>query len=412
MNTEFNNTWLPNKDKLQNIYQDYQPHISVLLNRLEEFLKSLIKIDPRPSYKGRVKNFESYFKKLRKYPPENPETEFPLLTDIIGIRVVCSFLHDLKNVEKIITDNFVVLEIEKKGSNMTFSEFGYESTHFLLKIPEQFKVGLRIPEELIFEIQLRTLSQEAWAEVEHELAYKAEFSPTDIPLKRKLASINASLSLADIIFQEIRDYQNKLNTELDKRRTDFYSKVDEYTSDILQDAIVGEADIHEDGMKNSPKLESVDDLIFAAIKAHNNNNFEFAKELYTKIIDQKPNDVVLSVVHKHRGMASFAQGDYLPAYEDFIRSFQYNKDNFRAYYYAGIVLTLLNRDREAIDLFTQSLEINKYQAHVYFRRSLAYYKAELYTEACLDLDKADALGLNKEDVKKLRSAIAKKMDIV
>ena len=52
--------------------------------------------------------------------------------------------------------------------------------------------------------------------------YKIEFNPFDIPLRRKLASLNAMLSLADITFQEIRDYQNKLQKELEDR---FYTEL-------------------------------------------------------------------------------------------------------------------------------------------------------------------------------------------
>lgn len=76
--------------------------------------------------------------------------------------------------------------MERKGSERTFREFGYESVHFLLDIPEEFKVGLVLPKNLIFEIQLRTILQDAWAEVEHELVYKSEFSPFDQPLKESL----------------------------------------------------------------------------------------------------------------------------------------------------------------------------------------------------------------------------------
>ena len=82
-------------------------------------------------------------------------------------------------------------------------------------------------ESTAFEVQLRTILQEAWAEVEHELVYKAEFTPFDEPMKRKLAALNANLSLSDIIFQEILDYQRRLTSELERRRSAFYGKIED-----------------------------------------------------------------------------------------------------------------------------------------------------------------------------------------
>ncbi len=405
-------SWLPNKDELRKVYASYQPHLSVLIARIEEFLRSVVVIPSTPTYKARVKSFKSYYSKLLKFPPSDTTIDLPVLTDILGIRIICAFLQDLVEVEKILGEKFKILEVERKGSGRNFTEFGYESIHFLLAIPEEFKVGLVLPKDLIFEIQLRTILQDAWAEVEHELVYKSEFSPFDLPLKRKLASINASLNLADVIFQEIRDYQNKLNSELEKRRFEFYSRADAYTANLLPFDNDRSIDSEEISSNVGDGLETIDDLILMAIAAHNQDNFERAEKIYTKIIDKKPNDIVLSVVYKHRGMAFFAQANYEAACKDFMESCSRNPKNFRSHYYVGIALTLLNKDIEAIEYFSKSLEINNFQAHVYYRRALSHYKLGLYPEAAADLDSAVNLGLKKEDEKKLRIAIAKKIDMV
>ena len=104
-----------------------------------------------------------------------------------------------------------MLDVERKGSERSFREFGYESIHLLVELPEDLREEARGFDRPAFEVQLRTILQEAWAEVEHELVYKAEFTPFDEPMKRKLAALNANLSLSDIIFQEILDYQRRLN---------------------------------------------------------------------------------------------------------------------------------------------------------------------------------------------------------
>src|SRR5690606_12002199 len=78
---------------------------------------------------------------------------------------------------------------------------------------------LPVPERLVLppgcrpglEVQVRTILQDAWAEVEHELIYKNHFRyPNSDSIRKKLAAVNASLSLADMIFQEIRDTQKEM----------------------------------------------------------------------------------------------------------------------------------------------------------------------------------------------------------
>ncbi|MEL3905932.1 MAG: (p)ppGpp synthetase [Treponema sp.] len=404
--------WIPDKKELKKQYDEYSAHFSVLLRRLEDHLRSVVQVSAVPAYKTRIKHFNSYYKKLLKFPPADSLNGFPIVTDLIGIRIVCPFLKNLDEVEKIIVKNFDIIEIERKGADRTFREFGYESTHILAVIPEVFKVGLLLPADLIFEIQIRTILQDAWAEVEHELVYKFEFSPFDYPMKRKFASINASLSLADIVFQEIRDEQNSLNTELDKRREQFYFCADEFTDKVLGSFSGNKEKNAEYVSSSGMELETIDGLILQAIKAHNRNEFQVAEVLYTKILDQKPNLLVTSIVYKHRGMAFFAQGDYECAYQDFTASLAANPENFRSYYYAGIVLMMMNKNAEAIAQFSKSLDINGYQAHVYFRRALAYFQENELIRALQDLDNAAALGLPDEDEKKLRIAIAKKIDMV
>lgn len=407
--------WLPNREHLSHQYEQYLPDLGILLERLEIRLKTNISVSSVPTYKARVKGFNSYYRKLLRNLPENIDSsdDLPVITDIIGIRIICAFLQDLMQVEKILRNIFTVYEVERKGADRTFREFGYESTHVLLAIPEDIKQDLHLPKGLIFEIQVRTILQDAWAEVEHELVYKSEFSPFDLPLKRKLASINASLSLADIIFQEIRDYQNKLNRELDKRRGSFYLKAD-MDNDLEPVPGSSNQDLSDtDELSDlTPYVQgTIDDMILDAIEAHNKGNLDKAGMIYSKIIEAEPNATVLSVIYKHRGMAYFAQSQYDRALEDFKNSAQSNPSNFRAYYYIGIVLSVMDREEEAIGNFSKSLELNPYQPYVYFRRALSKTKLSFFTEALMDLDKAVSLGFNKPEEKSLRMTIARKLDV-
>ncbi|MDP2815948.1 MAG: tetratricopeptide repeat protein [Rectinemataceae bacterium] len=221
---------IPDKSALEAEYQQnnplYQYALLVLEHRIRETLES---VSIRPSIKGRIKSSDSlYAKRIRIKMKAHLKGEDPIpVTDVIAVRAICPFLGDLDLAEKAICTVFKVVELERKGSERSFREFGYESIHMLAQLPPDLQdasVGLDQP---VFEIQLRTILQEAWAEVEHELVYKAEFTPFDEPLKRKLAALNANLSLSDIIFQEILDYQRRLNSELERRRSAFHDKIEE-----------------------------------------------------------------------------------------------------------------------------------------------------------------------------------------
>ena len=256
--------------------------------------------------------------------------------------------------------------------------------------------------------------QDAWAEVEHELVYKSEFSPFDLPLRRKLASMNASLSLADIIFQEIRDYQDKLNRELDFRRNSFYEKADELSQDLVSEKKKDFIKPVTDIAPCSPYVQgTIDDMILEAIHAHNSGDLDRAIQIYTLIIQSKPepNAIVLSVIYKHRGMASFAKNQFKDALKDFEKSCSYDSKNFRSFYYVGIVYSVLNENEKALKAYDKSLKINDYQAHVYYRKALSHYNLSEYSESLSALDRANQLGLDDNDCKALHEKLMKKLDM-
>lgn len=415
MNDSNSKQWLPNKDLLVKQYESYISVFEIVLERLEELLKQAISISSAITFKSRVKNFKSYYRKLLRNINliDIEKEELPVITDILGIRIICPFLQDLRLVENCLKECFSIVEVERKGADRTFREFGYESTHILLEIPSELFKEFNLPKKLLFEIQIRTILQDAWAEVEHELVYKSEFSPFDLPLKRKLASINASLSLADIIFQEIRDYQNKLNTELDKRRGTFYKQADQETEPFFQDMFHRFENSGDHAETSLAYVQgTIDDMILDAIEAHNNGNLAKAINIYSKILEKKPNDTVMSVMFKHRGMAYFAQSNYKNALEDFKKSAEFSQDNFRAYYYIGIVYSVTGEDHKAVEQFDISLKLNPYQPYVYYRRAQSLYNMGLYTEALRNLDSAVDLGYDREDEKVLRMSIASKIDTI
>jgi putative GTP pyrophosphokinase len=401
----------PEKNQLHKEYDQYaQIRISIVNDIKLQVDDILASLDSRPVVSGRIKNFNSFFSKYIRLLKEGVKN--PQITDLLGIRVICPFIEDLVAAEDLIKRNFTVVEREMKG-HYTFQEFCYESTHLLIIIPQDLINKYGNPGTDIAEIQIRTILQDAWAEVEHELVYKAEFSPFDEPMKRKLAAINASLSLADMIFQEIRSYQRKYTKEMGKRRESFFQKIEESTDNLLFDAEnVKTASSFVENINSQVTTdynESIDDLLVKALSAHNNNQFNEAISQYTRILELKPNDNILSIIYKHRGMANFACSCYNEAIDDFSNSLKLDNQSYKAAYYRGVVYSVIKQYLKAIDDYTLSLTINPYQSFCLFRRGQAYYHIGDYPQALADCENSLALEPNNNSASKFKELLQNKL---
>jgi putative GTP pyrophosphokinase len=372
-----------------------------MVNRLEDVLAPL---SVNLSIRGRPKNFDSYFKKIVRILKTGGD--LPQITDLMGVRIVCLFIEDIAAAEELIKQNFEMVEVERKG-HFTFREFGYESTHLLIKIPYDIIEKRGNVDSEIVEIQIRTILQDAWAEVEHELVYKAEFNPFDTPMKRKLAAVNASLSLADIIFQEIRTYQRQLHGELGKRRETFFHKIEDANDAFLLSRETAEPLYPDDSLKHPPG--SIDDLLLLALSAHNRSRFDEAITLYSRILEFKLDKTILSVIYKHRGMAYFAQSKYRDAIDDFTQSLEADNKSYKAYYYRGVVNSVIKEYAPAIDDYSRSLDVNPYQSFCLFRRGQAYYHSGDYPQALSDCDASLALEPDNEAAWKFKELLQSKL---
>jgi len=413
------NNNLLSKKALRETYEDYSGYFEKIIQNVIKILQTKVKLMSQPTYKSRVKSFESYYRKvLRLKQNEMVDTNSLIyLTDMMGIRMICAFLEDINIAVEQLKEIFEVKEVEIKGAEKKFSEFGYESVHVLIRIPEKcmpkfegkFKNLKKVSDEIVCEIQIRTILQDAWAEVEHELIYKTEFNPFDIPLRRKLASLNASLTLADITFQEIRDYQKKLQGELEERRNSFYELAD----DLLNEKIEKKKSKDEISRITPFVQGTIDDLLLRAIHSHNEGNLEEAVVIYSKILDSvSENDKnVIAVIRKHRGMAYFSMNDYKNALEDFEVSLHFDPKAFRTHYYMGIVYSITKEYEKACHCFTTSLEINPFQAHTNFRLAMAYYELQEYEKSMNALNTAIKLGMDPDECKVLNDKLVKKFGL-
>ena len=409
-----NNFEVPAKEKIRQTYEKYNDYFFEIMNNIVVILQNKIKLGAQPTYKSRVKSFKSYYKKVLRLKSDQAiqNDKLVCLTDMMGIRMICAFLEDINLAVEQLKTIFDIKEIEIKGADKKFSEFGYESIHVLVKLPEnciperknKYKDLEPLPDDVVCEIQIRTILQDAWAEVEHELIYKTEFSPFDAPLRRKLASINASLTLADITFQEIRDYQKKLQKEVEDRRQTFYQMADNLLNEKKETK-------EEKINRITPFVQgSIDELLLQAIHLHNEGELEQAVAVYTKILNAVPptDKNVIAVISKHRGMAYFSMNKFDRAIDDFNTSLKNDPKAYRTHYYLGIVYSIKKEYEKAISYFDESLAINQFQAHTHFRRAMAYFEIQEYEKSMNDLNSALNLGMDKDECKVLQDKLSKK----
>src|SRR5207245_316654 len=98
-------------------------------------------------------------------------------------------------------------------------QFGYRSVHLVGKIPQKaMRDGRYRPlNGRAIEVQVRSLLDHAWAEIEHEIVYKSSIQFSD-EFRREFASLAGTLELLERAFAGLRDVRDGL---IDSYREDF-----------------------------------------------------------------------------------------------------------------------------------------------------------------------------------------------
>jgi ppGpp synthetase/RelA/SpoT-type nucleotidyltranferase len=151
---------------------------------------------------ARIKSWESLRGKLdRKSFKIGSVKE---LEDLIGLRIIVLFRRDLDRVTKILDAQFKIVKKEDTAKRLTENQFGYQSIHYILKLPNEWfalptlkgMVGLQA------EVQVRTVAQHIWAASSHVLQYKSE-SSVPVELRRTIHRVSALLETVDLEFERV-----------------------------------------------------------------------------------------------------------------------------------------------------------------------------------------------------------------
>ena len=93
------------------------------------------------------------------------------LSDIAGIRIICSFTSDIYQIADMIAAQGDITVLHVKDYIQNPKPNGYKSYHMVVTVPVYLADG---PVQTKVEIQIRSVAMDFWASLEHKIAYKFE----------------------------------------------------------------------------------------------------------------------------------------------------------------------------------------------------------------------------------------------
>jgi ppGpp synthetase/RelA/SpoT-type nucleotidyltranferase len=259
-------------DVLENIYEDFNQYRNSYKAQADFIANTLRNHKKIHSVKSRVKDPEHLINKvIRKTPDRKGKygTEFRFtvenykdeITDLIGIRIIHIFKEDWEDIHNFIMNTWKVIEItanvregddtrrfEELDIQIKSRKSGYRSVHYLI---ESFPTSQKV----IAEIQVRTIFEEGYGEIDHQLRYSHDEIPEVLALNLLLLNRIAGSS------DEMASLINTLNRSWTDMEAKYERIIDNKNNELikLKDKIEKAAGIEGKDKKNI--LESLDNII-------------------------------------------------------------------------------------------------------------------------------------------------------
>ncbi len=210
---------------LEAIHRDFIAYAATYQTQAE-FIAGTLRTHPKiHSVKSRVKDPGRLLEKIIRKTPQRRAAKgsdfaFSLdnykdeITDLIGIRIIHLFKEDWEDIHNFISTTWRVMEItanvregddtqrfEELGIKLHSRKSGYRSVHYLI---EFFPTNQRV----IAEVQVRTIFEEGYGEIDHQLRYRHREIPE--VLASNLLLFNRIAGSSD----EMASFINLLNKNL------------------------------------------------------------------------------------------------------------------------------------------------------------------------------------------------------
>lgn len=148
------------------------------LEVLNDDLTSRYERNPIEHIHSRIKEPISIAKKLKKLNvPVCSESIPGNLSDVAGIRVICSFIDDIYTVAGMLIRQDDITLIKMKDYIEHPKPNGYRSLHLIVEVPVFFADVTR---NMRVEVQIRTIAMDFWASLDHHLRYKKDVKDAEM----------------------------------------------------------------------------------------------------------------------------------------------------------------------------------------------------------------------------------------
>lgn len=164
-----------NDEQYYAFVRPYEDAMQMMLTRLDVLNHNLYGTsDSQPIHyiQDRIKQKKSLEEKLicRGHEPTVDNAK-DYLQDIAGVRVICYFVDDIYNLVKSLKRQTDLIVVREQDYIKNPKPNGYRSYHLIVGVPVYCMDGM---EYFPVEVQLRTLSMDFWASMEHRISYKKE----------------------------------------------------------------------------------------------------------------------------------------------------------------------------------------------------------------------------------------------
>jgi putative GTP pyrophosphokinase len=256
-------------------------------------------------------------------------------------------------------------------------------------------------------VQVSTILQDAWARIEHELVYKADRSVPKAGIRRKLAAVSATLTLADLVFQETRDDLTVLHDQGARRRQSAQSFVFDDGTEPLG---VSPRELSRLARRHrtlrDPMSRDLESLIVEALQAHSAGELEEAIQLYSHALRLRlPSGVIRSMIYNHRGIAHLTLSEPALAIRDFTSALRWNAENFRASFNRGLAYRALGKPELALHEFRCAADAHGVDANAHYAIAQVLAESRRPREACRECDRALALNPRLRGPKALKERL-------
>lgn len=186
---------------MRNLYAAAGRQLTLKFEVLNSEFNVLYARNPIHHIESRVKSPESIAAKLlKKGLPLTLESAMQNVNDIAGVRVVCSYIDDVYRVAEMV-ERQQDLEIVKRQDYIKTPNYnGYRSLHLDLRVPVYLS---NRTEQVLAEVQIRTIAMDFWASLEHDIRYKADRSRLPAGINEEMFACAGKIAEIDRQMQDM-----------------------------------------------------------------------------------------------------------------------------------------------------------------------------------------------------------------